>query len=985
MKTIKRRARVEVESGSVAYSHSIDMRESETINLDDCDPMISLADLSVHSWPVPAADGGTSVITYDDDPIRAHRYRFWLSEVRRCKREIRKLRASVTKAYFRRLVARHTRAGTARKWDGSWRIDRHYDSYVASWPSVYEVALPTYYDLLLKRRANDAKARAWLESMKAQSADIDVTVPWSQDASLPAPSGAKLLIQGGDRDFLREHVTYRPRCQRVKRLYRDWTKIHADFQRALRSRDKRIAVFVRYLKTADHWRRHYAFSRMKLTNNRCFQESLTQMVNLPPTKRPEMAPWGPFGVPHQATAWPSDISMPDPPDNHTRTHIAEIRVHNRTGRIGPKWLIDRYPSCTADQFSEYMGGVNVCPNLRFDREKMVLVGFRKDAFHDRLSDQERWDAFQFSDEQPGTYEAARLYYRGGSTREWQLDGEREHDPNREVPLAEPFRLVTNMSPVTIRSLNEREMRGALQDAERLNLARLLALDVPERRRTLSFNLARSVGELKDSPDTVKSAKDFIDFVRSRIKENFVCFEFGPKKSRIALLNAPDPLVARCVAANGGRPLKLGAFRFKNRDLGTLRGRVIPVATATVPQLAALYLAWKFGVSQTMSDIEAVTRYGFHWAVDCRRGLSQILDKITEAQPFHVIGRSFRVPSSVALPAERRAPKGKNGLRPFLSQSADVSYVIPPSVTVGRISFDFQPWWDQGGMFGSSEWSTYNGDIPVVVADGRWPFQVLPPDVATVVLRDPTKWAAAVNRVADHNRTLMREYLKEEFPLSNTEVVTALSATGRHWGTWSLGGIQRAVGIDRIAKTIVDTDPLLTAWELLPCSFIVEWFTNVRDFVEQANARLKQVVGKIARPIDKIWSHCRVRLWAGCPQRDITWSSEATYSGLSSQWTYWEGTREQVRTTASGGEHVNWSGNGKIAYHCFPARLNITLRCEASGTTSVRLAKTRIRRFYRKVAEVNVGKLPTLRARVRITVGKLFSLAAMMITRRRRWS
>lgn len=409
----------------------------------------------------------------------------------------------------------------------------------------------------------------------------------------------------------------------------------------------------------------------------------------------------------------------------------------------------------------------------------------------------------------------------------------------------------------------------------LTFSRLQSLHGEEDRE---FVLARSIGELKDLPETVKGSMEFLKFLGS-------------------LRNNPIKAVSR---------LK------------------------TLQDLAGFYLGYKFAIAPTVADVKTLLSNTREYLVETRRTCVQLAQQVEH--PTTRVMRRYRASDY---------PKYDKELGTFESQlpvttryvTDTVRLEFPPALPISVVYIRTRPYSGEEPRFQTFAlnranawlWPQYvyaSEDVSTVGVHRL----VAPSDTFAKLYMD---WLNNLNRSAQCD---FREWAGEIPPgtdrklwdsipaqrvnrlgisLSHTPPTSPFSENG-DWST-TIGGA-RVVGGPRpsrfeapiyvrnlvsgvmyadyatyalrdflrnrgspFTRFISGTDMLLTMWELAPLSFVLDWFTTSHDLWETLQNLHDSK--EVPEPENGYWSTTRCELWAAlCNLNQQSWACSTWIPG-----------------------------------------------------------------------------------------------------------
>lgn len=415
-----------------------------------------------------------------------------------------------------------------------------------------------------------------------------------------------------------------------------------------------------------------------------------------------------------------------------------------------------------------------------------------------------------------------------------------------------------------------DAEGSALRARNIAASGLLAGDL--RRDALEFNYVRSLGELKDTPQTVRAGQDFIAWWQSR-SLGLQYFRIRRKGARLttcteeyllALAATAErkklarSLMNRTKAARSRVRGVLPAHRVLSRDqaeesLAALLGlksvkRKFLKKTDSLKTVASLYLSYKFAIEPTVGDINNCVRNGYHWATAIRRGLGALAGDAIRRRTSVTLRRSYS--ESIVSPRMPRKKRREvtidypeDGVVPLRREFEDLVYISPH-------------------MWASAYAGTYEGwervrlgdrEVPVVRgANGIYPcpsyYSLLSVDGQERLIDALAAW---------HLHEAARTGDLEGF-FWRLQYYYVMKTSGYIFGKYRVEAIRRALE-STVDNRIVSWHPVLTTWELAPLSFVTEWFSDLRQQM-QVNDNIVNAKISEFRPEGQIWKSERTKLW-----------------------------------------------------------------------------------------------------------------------------
>lgn len=498
-----------------------------------------------------------------------------------------------------------------------------------------------------------------------------------------------------------------------------------------------------------------------------------------------------------------------------------------------------------------------------------------------------------------------------------------------------------------------------------------------------FNLPRSLGELKDSKETFKQARDFLRW-------------FGRgTRTRVTLGSASRE-----------------AFMLYLRRTGS-----------AVNALIAAWLAWKFAIQPTIQDIETVRTSTVEWLFATRRHLRETIKTIrNESTNIIHIRRKFFGPDSVRRKDLRtvvQVDPSSVGVeltywnytvvpRPaaYCEQGGDsqvtVENIEVPGLTLPSVDPHFSvrhnTWshvttvsTDKAGTF-ASVLSTGDKEARVssqpflhVSADGYWERTVCDGQDATAdSLLQQENWPSA--GVNGYVRNQVEGVAFARYQLADlVEFLGSDSYSSELWElykeierlqTWSdlweslyhktLSGLapDGSTLLDRLTAPYA-WDAVFVAWQLTPLSFVYDWFTTSESIAVRLNNFAVEFVRPAPSPMEGVWVTKRLELLAGRPGLEVL---DTKCSEYVSDW--WGGC---VKTTTY---HKGQLGTD-YAYWAVPRRIERTCSLLYRSDREVELVRSGL--YAVKRGEYVSGGWETFLPKplVRLNTSKIATLLGML--------
>lgn len=500
-----------------------------------------------------------------------------------------------------------------------------------------------------------------------------------------------------------------------------------------------------------------------------------------------------------------------------------------------------------------------------------------------------------------------------------------------------------------------------------------------RRDAVQFNFCRSLGELKDTKQTVESGRDFTHWLRSAAGTQYLrgrdsygnmhtlCSRSGSNVQRRLLMEylKPNCSSARRVAIRE----QLGFRSLKVRTL---------TARNSLKTLAAVYLAYKFAIEPTIGDVNTCIREGYHYVTAIRRGLGQMLPYIRYRGNSTVIRRYWTTmvgdPLTKPPPAKRAS---KDHVVPL--DDAGAEYLFEDGITLSRLDYwaalsktGYAMMMAKCRSLGLVESVSLGGrtvDVPLLETNQGLLYvhpAFQPPDDVT-----PEEWSKVYNAMdiwASNAETLAE---KEDIPLwlRCNRIYVRQVLHGLVFARFTAPTIRKALDGKSWRNTLALTQAYKTAWELAPLSFVTEWLTNLRQCSEACNDLINMQATDL-HPKGGVWESSDSRIWAGC-------SDSGNLRLTSAEWNVGKlvGFHVAVARDMGSGEEPTVT---QLETLIVPREVTWRFGFE-NYATGVTLLPTPIKRYYRLPQTDKLCDLvPKPRVRVAIQKGQAGSLALILM-------
>lgn len=473
--------------------------------------------------------------------------------------------------------------------------------------------------------------------------------------------------------------------------------------------------------------------------------------------------------------------------------------------------------------------------------------------------------------------------------------------------------------------------------DRLRSARLALLNLRLGRDVIEFNPFRSLLEQKDVPQTFRTGREFMRFAQGSL---------GQEYYEVITSSGHRTLLTRKSMSSAQRSILLGSSRHSKAALRaaglTKATRQVVTKRTGLRVLAGLYLAYKFAIAPTQSDISTVLDKGRNYVMTCRRGLDQLIRKkglhFWESRSLY---RTFKVGDPAML-----AQKSRKRL-------IDVSIPVTSTLEVPwslEIPDDHLRLWIQGDVPSGLVQSEHG---PVYEASG------LPLWFPTPVKHGENRFEY-LNGIWRHNLDTIVAAIPERYRAGLVSVRQLLR--GKLYARFRARELMRGLGDGSIRDKIAWANLYKTTWDLLPCSFVLEWFTNLGEVATATNDLVNAMVSGL-NTSKKTWASLSSTAFANepvFPELDIAITARPTrFRRL------WLDPFPELFYALSVHDFAS----------CFEGV--VKLNCNLPQTARL-LRNTAIRTSVRRVVDTALDT-PRVRLRVSITPPQAGSLAAMLLS------
>jgi hypothetical protein len=488
------------------------------------------------------------------------------------------------------------------------------------------------------------------------------------------------------------------------------------------------------------------------------------------------------------------------------------------------------------------------------------------------------------------------------------------------------------------------------------VARTSLLNLNLRQDEVEFNWFRSLGELKDTPQTVSTGKAFLDWCRGANGLKYV--EAVTVSGKRVQLHTGVLNIAQATALRNPTRKALAGAGWKSATVRTVS------RTTPLKLLAGIYLSWKFAVAPTIGDIDKLAQDGLAYCTATRRGLAQLMRSHDSAfwaerslrRQFSATGLDLR-----GINFRKKAGASTIDTRVPLSGT----FHAEETITLYRSDTEL------------AEIISDAYEAPVAMDHGAHCYE-------SVKLR---LWLPAINprnygsytvqeyfeAIQSHNREVMGGWQEECSP----RVYWAQHLLGVMFGRFTARQLEQALGHaqttfkDALGHQLAGLNIYQTAWDLLPLSFVTEWFTNLRSCAIACNNVINMTFSGL-NPSKKCWESLKSTVWSSdvCP-RESNWRLSVVRQGLPS---YPQAVWFPRSDPYASHYWINY-GNSKPLFPELVIRLD---RVWHNDVNSAILHRRDIHRVVRRPVS-GVPLVPKPRVRVSITPPQAGSLAAMLMS------
>lgn len=500
----------------------------------------------------------------------------------------------------------------------------------------------------------------------------------------------------------------------------------------------------------------------------------------------------------------------------------------------------------------------------------------------------------------------------------------------------------------------------------------------------AFNLPRSIGELKDLPETFQQAREFLRWFAGGFRTRR---QLGPAGQA-----AFDTIVRRTHSA----------------ALALVGG----------------FLAWKFAIQPTIQDCLTVRDKSKEWLLAARRALRETISNLSSASTnvLHIRSKfrgndylrdmTLRIKDSGMVTVEATVPVRYKLPAPTIVSSGQPanSYLFselerwcPPGHSVLEESAAIDGYVNPGSLYMNATASaevTVGGDAdPISFGSSTGSISTtgtgVPTSQAALFPLDEVK--AELEKRIRYPRAEVPGYLQNQVSgvcfaryqigdllafLQEDGLIPDLRALESRvtkmlgWdaaldetfnGSFDYSSRPETSQSSGLGSLLASVDCLYVAWQLAPLSFIYDWFTNSESIATQLNNFMTEYFRPPPPPLDGIWVTKRCELLAGRPGLSIYQSKCTTYV---SDWYCWR-LRHGERPKYGPTQYSEWS------YLVNPARFSNTLRFDYLPDEEIQLARSGL--YAAKRGEHIVGGWETFlpQVEVKLSLSKVGTLLGVL--------
>lgn len=239
---------------------------------------------------------------------------------------------------------------------------------------------------------------------------------------------------------------------------------------------------------------------------------------------------------------------------------------------------------------------------------------------------------------------------------------------------------------------------------------------------------------------------------------------------------------------------------------SLSRTLVHLAKGSLRWCIAVDLAWKFGIQPTIRDVNSVLTNGVNWATDCCRSLRQL------------VAGSDELIRSMTLRA--RVPYAQN----------------PPRTS---------PWHPTL----TGQWTESFHEFSPPGLDDEW----LPNSIGSCPFLDYVfgRSFADIGAAVRQYRSVCKGFATS-LEYTRFRGVSWLDKESYFFARLKRDALVKLFHLNEIERAIYLADPLKVAWELVPLSFICDWFTTTRQVVQTMSNELTRTLANLPCTEDGIW-------------------------------------------------------------------------------------------------------------------------------------
>lgn len=477
--------------------------------------------------------------------------------------------------------------------------------------------------------------------------------------------------------------------------------------------------------------------------------------------------------------------------------------------------------------------------------------------------------------------------------------------------------------------------------DRLRASRLALHNLRLGRDDLSFNPFRSILEQKDIPQTVQSGRDFLQYARGATGQTY--YEVVTSSGARTVLTSKTASSAQLRVLSSRKPTKAAL-----RAVGLKRAIVRQVTKRSgLSVLAGLYLAHKFSIAPTASDINTCLEWGRDYCLTTRRGLGQLVrNHSLHFWAERSLYRTFSVGSVDMLRQKSNSRLTDHSIETSWQSKLRWVLNIPASDWLAYAG-DEVP----GSAYQSPLGPVYRttGDLELwfPVPIGRY-------------VRD----SVYIEGIAEHNLNEIVRRIPERYTRALVAVRQILR--GKAFARFSAKDLLRGLGDGSLRDRISGLHLVRSAWDLTNLSFVTEWFTNLGLVANAIDDVVNTKLSGLGLSRES-WLSLTARVFSSQPVAPVV-ETRTSISVLN--WTQ----LIEAQNPTSPYRHVT-------SVRSFPRTVQGTVDLVATLPIEVRsLSATGIRTAVRRVFHT-APQLPQARLRVSITKPQAGSLVAMLLAGR----